>query len=224
VSRDILADTLKSGRKALSEHESKELLRNYGIPVTREMEVNDEGTLLEAVKRIGFPLVLKACAPDLLHKTEGGLVYLNLYDTHKTLEAFRALSAKMGSTVTSVLVQEMVLGERELVIGLTRDPQFGPCVMFGLGGIFSEVLKDTSFRVAPLEKQDALEMMSDIQGRGILESIRGIPPVDLDPLADILIQIGTIGLSHPEIREIDINPLIIAGSTPVAADALVVLA
>jgi len=117
----------------------------------------------------------------------------------------------------------MVNGQRELVVGLTRDPQFGPCVMFGLGGIFTEILKDTAFRVAPLEKCDALDMMQEIKGRKILEAVRGMEPADLDALSQILINVGRIGIENDQIKEIDINPLILSGARPVAVDALVVL-
>jgi acyl-CoA synthetase (NDP forming) len=110
-----------------------------------------------------------------------------------------------------------------LVIGLTRDAQFGPCVMFGLGGIFTEILKDISFRIAPLEKRDALEMMRDIKGHKILDAVRGMEAADLDVLADILIKVGQIGMENDRIKEIDINPVILSGSKPIAVDALVVL-
>lgn len=129
----------------------------------------------------------------------------------------------MSGPENAVLVQEMVRGERELVIGLTRDPQFGPCVMFGLGGIFTEILKDISFRVAPLEKRDALEMMQEINGSKILESVRGMEEANLDMLADMLMKIGQIGLDHEKVKEIDVNPVIISKGNPVAVDALVVL-
>jgi len=129
----------------------------------------------------------------------------------------------MDGKENAVLVQELVKGQRELVIGLTRDAQFGPCVMFGLGGIFTEILKDISFRVAPLEKRDALDMMHDIKGYKILDAVRGMEAADLDILAYILIKIGQIGMENDRIKEIDINPVILSGSKPVAVDALVVL-
>ena len=117
----------------------------------------------------------------------------------------------------------MIKGGRELVVGLIRDPQFGPAVMFGLGGIFTEILKDISFRIAPLERRDAMEMMRDIKGHKILDDVRGLEAVDLETMADILINMGQIGLENEKIKEIDINPLIISGNKPVAVDALVVL-
>jgi acetyl-CoA synthetase (ADP-forming) len=123
----------------------------------------------------------------------------------------------------AVLVQEMVKGQRELVVGMTRDPQFGPCVMFGLGGIFTEILKDVSFRKAPLEKRDALEMMREIKGQKILDAVRGMEAANIDVLADILINVGKIGVENDKIKEIDINPIILSKGQPIAVDALVVV-
>jgi len=220
---DIVEKALKEGRNTLSEHESKRLLEAYDIPVTRETEITDQQGLKEAVQKIGLPLVLKACGPNLSHKTEIGLVYVDVRSEQEAIEAFEEIMSAVKKDGGSVLVQEMVKGQRELVVGLTRDPQFGPCVMFGLGGIFTEILKDISFRVAPLEKRDALEMMQDIKGHKILEAVRGMPAADLDRLADILIKVGNIGIEQDKIKEIDINPLILRGSEPVAVDALVVL-
>lgn len=220
---DIIDKAIKEGRNALSEHESKELLRRYDIPVTREIETADEKEILTAAKEIGYPLVMKACAPDLSHKTERGLVRVDIRNDEEAVSAFREMMAEVKDDGATVLVQEMVRGSRELVVGLTRDSQFGPCVMFGLGGIFTEILKDVSFRVAPIEKRDALEMMQEIKARKILGAIRGMPAADLDRLADILIKIGNIGLEEESIQEIDINPLILSDSQPIAVDALVVL-
>jgi acyl-CoA synthetase (NDP forming) len=223
VQVDIIDKAIKEGRNALSEHESKELLRRYDIPVTREIETADEKEILRAAKEIGYPLVMKACAPDLSHKTERGLVRVDIRNDEEAVSAFREMMEEVKDDGATVLVQEMVKGSRELVVGLTRDSQFGPCVMFGLGGIFTEILKDVSFRVAPIEKRDALEMMQEIKARKILGAIRGMPAADLDRLADILIKIGNIGLEEESIQEIDINPLILSNSQPIAVDALVVL-
>ena len=220
---EIIRKALEEARTTLSEHESKELLRSYEIPVTREIEANDQKGLLEAIQEIGFPLVIKACGPKLSHKTERGLVRVDIRSAEEATAAFDEIMNEVKDDGGSVLVQEMVKGQRELVIGLTRDPQFGPCVMFGLGGIFTEVLKDISFRVAPIETYDAFEMMREIKARKILEAVRGMPPADLDQLADILVKVGNIGVEQEHIKEIDINPVILAGSQPVAVDALVVL-
>jgi len=218
----IIEKALEEGRSTLSEYESKQVLSDYGIPVTKELLAKDLKGLMDATREIGFPLVLKGCSSDIAHKTEEGLIKVDIRSNEEAVSAFSEILARMG-TGTNVLVQEMVKGHRELVIGLTRDPQFGPCVMFGLGGIFTEILKDISFRVAPLEKRDALEMMKDIKGHKILEAVRGMEAADLDMLSHILIKMGQIGLENKSVREIDVNPVIISGGKPVAVDALVVL-
>jgi acetate---CoA ligase (ADP-forming) subunit beta len=220
----ILEKALAEGRSALSEYEAKQFLKTYQIPVTRERAVTNEEGLKTAIEEIGFPLVLKGCASTIAHKTGRGLIEVDIRNMAEALSAFQNIMANMIEEDSQVLVQEMINGQRELVVGLTRDPQFGPCVMFGLGGIFTEVLKDISFRVAPLEKHDALEMMSEIKAHKILDAVRGMPEADRDLLADILINVGRIGLENDAVKEIDINPLILSGSKPVAVDALIVLA
>jgi acetyl-CoA synthetase (ADP-forming) len=219
---EIIERALKEGRNTLSEFESKQVLAAHGIPVTKEILVNDLKGLMDATRKIGYPLVLKGCSSDIAHKTEKGLIKVDIRNREEATSAFEEIRAHMG-TDAGVLVQEMVKGQRELVIGLTRDPQFGPCIMFGLGGIFTEILKDISFRVAPLEKRDALGMMQEIRGHKILEAVRGMEAADLDTLSDILIKVGRIGLENETVKEIDINPVIISGDKPVAVDALVVL-
>jgi len=219
----IIEKALKEGRGVLSEHESKELLRVYEIPVTREIVVKTQEELKKATGEIGYPLVMKGCASDLAHKTEQGLVKVDLRNDEEARAAFQEIMTSMQDQPKAVLVQELIKGNRELMVGLTRDAQFGPCVMFGLGGIFTEILKDISFRVAPIEKRDAEEMMQEIKGRKILGNVRGMPAADLEKLSEILIRVGEIGLENDAIKEIDINPLILSGNRPVAVDALVVL-
>ncbi len=219
----IIDDAIEKGQTALSEFESKQLLASYRIPVTLEALVKDRESLLKAAQNIGYPIVLKGCSPDIVHKTEKGLIRVDIRNDDEAKVAFNEIISGMNGNEKSVLVQEMVKGKRELVAGLTRDAQFGPCVMFGLGGIFTEILKDISFRVAPLEKRDALEMMQEIKGQKILDSIRGMKAANLDILADILVALGKIGLENENIKEIDINPLILSSGKPVAVDALVVL-
>ncbi|MDY6793236.1 MAG: acetate--CoA ligase family protein [Thermodesulfobacteriota bacterium] len=219
----IIDDAIRSGQTALSEFESKQLLASYRIPVTREALVKNEENLIKAAGETGYPVVIKACSPDISHKTEKGLIRVDIRNEDEAKVAFHEIIAGMNGNEKAVLVQEMIKGKRELVAGLIRDAQFGPCVMFGLGGIFTEILKDISFRVAPLEKRDALEMMQEIKGRKILHAIRGMKAADLIKLSDILVALGRIGLENENIKEIDINPLILSGGRPVAVDALVVL-
>ncbi|MBW1720771.1 MAG: acetate--CoA ligase family protein [Deltaproteobacteria bacterium] len=220
---EIIDQAVREGRKTLSEYESKQLLARYGIPVTRERLGVNEEELQEALEEIGFPLVLKACSPEISHKTEKGLVQIDIRNKTEALETFDRIRSAVEDTEVPVLVQEMIRGERELAMGMTRDPQFGPCVMFGLGGIFTEILKDTSFRVAPLERRDAMEMMEEIRAHRILGAVRGMEAADREVLADALIALGKIGLENDEVKEIDVNPIILAGRQPVAVDALVVL-
>ena len=219
----LLDDAIQQGRTTLSEYESKQVLASYRIPVTREELVDNVEDLFKAAAKIGYPVVIKGCSADISHKTEKGLIRVDVRNDEEVSSAFKEITAAMDGADTSVLVQQMVKGQRELVVGLTRDPQFGPCVMFGLGGVFTEVLKDTAFRVAPLEKRDALEMMQEIKAHEILEAVRGMAPADKDMLAEILITIGQIGIENEAIKEIDINPVIISDGKPVAVDALVVL-
>jgi acetate---CoA ligase (ADP-forming) subunit beta len=221
---NLIDQAREDGRTALSEYESKKVLASYGIPVTQEELIANPADLANAVHKIGFPLVIKGCAAEIAHKTEKGLIRVDVRNEGEARTAFDEIMSAMDGTDKAVLVQQMVKGQRELVVGLTRDPQFGPCVMFGLGGIFTEILEDTSFRVAPIEKRDALEMMQEIRAYKILQAIRGMEPVDTDMLADILIAIGRLGLENDSVEEIDINPVIISQGKPVAVDALVVLA
>jgi acetate---CoA ligase (ADP-forming) subunit beta len=222
--RRLINQALKSGHGALSEYDSKRLLAAYGVPVTREKLVDSAAAARTAAAALGYPVVLKGCAPDLLHKTEAGLVAVGLGSAKEITEAFKMLSGRAGPDFKGgYLVQEMVKGSRELMIGMTRDEQFGPSVMFGLGGIFTEVLEDVSFRLAPLTLSDARDMMNEIRAARILEAVRGMARVDRAALARAIVGVGKAAAENPEIAEIDINPLIINGSKPVAVDGLVIL-
>ena len=221
---NIIDCALQQGRTTLSEYESKQILSSYHIPVTREIIVKTSAEAIAAANEIGYPVVMKVCAADITHKTEKGLVRTDIRNEQEVVVAFDEIVKGAGAgNDASVLVQEMIKGKRELVAGLIRDPQFGPCVMFGLGGIFTEIIEDVTFRLAPLERKDALEMIEEVKAHRILGPVRGMPSVDMDMLADILIHVGNIGVENNSINEIDINPLIISGNKPVAVDALVVL-
>ena len=219
----IIEKALKEGRTTLSEYESKQVLAFYQIPVTREILVKDVKDLNKATQEIGYPLVIKGCSSMISHKTEKDLIKIDIRNNNEAGSAFEEIITSMDSADKAVLVQELVKGKRELVVGMTRDAQFGPCVMFGLGGIFTEILKDISFRLAPMERRDAIEMMQEIKGHKILDAVRGMEAADLDILADMLINVGRIGIENDSVSEIDINPVVISGSKSVAVDALVVL-
>lgn len=219
----MIEKALSENRTTLSEYESKKLLATYGIPISREALVQDRSGLPVALKQIGYPVVLKGCSPEISHKTEKGVIRLDIRNEEEALVAYDDIRSAMGPNGADVLVQEMVKGQRELMAGLTRDPQFGPCVMFGLGGVFTEILKDVSFRLAPLEERDAVDMMEEIKGHKILDAIRGMEQVNRGAVAKILIALGSIGLENERIKEIDVNPLIIRKGEPVAVDALVAM-
>jgi acetyl-CoA synthetase (ADP-forming) len=219
----IIGDALRKGRKTLSEYESKQILAFYDIPVTREVLLKDKDNLDKAIKKIGFPLVMKGCSPEIAHKTEKGLIHIDIRTIKEAKKALIEIMVGLKGHDGGVLVQQMMKGRRELVIGLNRDEQFGPCVMFGLGGIFTEILRDISFRRAPLKRKDAVNMMKEIRGRKILEAVRGMEAADKKILIDILINVGRIGMEIPEISEIDLNPVIIYESKPVVVDALIIL-
>lgn len=219
----IIEAVQREGRKTLSEHEAKRVLASYQIPVTREILVGDRSGVAKAAAEIGYPLVMKGCSSEIAHKTERGLIHVDIRSDAEALKAFGEIMKGMDGSGGAVLIQEMIKGRRELVMGLTRDDQFGPCVMFGLGGIFTEILKDIAFRRAPLEKSDALEMMREIKGHGILDAVRGMEAANKDLLADMLIRVGRIGLEIDQVQEIDLNPVILSGKMPVVVDALIVL-
>ncbi|NOY69617.1 MAG: carboxylate--amine ligase [Deltaproteobacteria bacterium] len=215
---------MKNNIKSLSEHESKRLLAGYGIPVTREILAHTGAGAVAAAREIGFPVAVKACGKTLVHKTESDAVFLNIGDEAGVNQAFERISENLSARIDGVLVQEMVTGIRELVIGLHREPHFGPCVMLGAGGVTAELINDTSFRVAPIDEIEAGDMMNDLASRAMLESFRGQAPVDRKSLCRCLTAMGQIGLEHDEVYEIDINPMIIKNDGQIcAADALVVV-
>jgi acetyl-CoA synthetase (ADP-forming) len=219
---EILSKAVQNGQRALSEYESKQIIASANVPVTNEALVQSREEALNQASRIGFPVVLKGSGPALTHKTEMDMVRVNLKSEQDVARAYDELMGK-GIHMEGILIQEMVKGNREFVIGLTRDPQFGPCVMFGIGGIFTEALKDVSFRVAPLTDDDAQEMIHEIKAAKLLDAFRGESAVDEDVLVKALVGIGELGMTHDEIAEIDINPLIVKEGKPVAVDALVIL-
>ncbi len=220
---NLIDAALAAGQSALSEHDAKRFLSGFGIPICREVLVADPEAAVAEAGRIGYPVVLKACGATLLHKTEVGGLALNLRSVEEVRREGRRLATLPGCE--GLLVAEMVPGDREVACGMTRDPQFGPCVMFGLGGILTEALADSVFRMAPLTPADAREMLQEIRAVKLLAAFRGQAPADLDALARILVALGEIGLCHPEIRGMDLNPVKIRpDGAPVAVDALVALA
>jgi len=219
---NLIDKAFSEGRSALSEYESKQLLSGFGIPVTHEVLARDVDEAVSKASEIGFPVVLKVSGAAVSHKTEVGGVALNLGNAQEVRKAGERLLKIEGAE--ALLVQEMVGGAREIVCGLVRDPHFGVCVMFGIGGVLTEVLEDIVFRVAPLTIADSRDMVLEIRGKKIVEAFRGEAAVDLDILSRTLVALGEIGLKHGEVMGVDINPLKIRpNGQPVAVDALVAL-
>lgn len=219
---DILKRAQAEGRTALDEYEAKQLLAAYGVPVTREATALTKKDAVEAAEKIQYPVVLKVCDWEVMHKSGKGLIALNIENAAGVKKVFDTIQKAAGRHVP-VLVQEMVNGNREFLAGMTRFAGFAPCVVFGLGGVLTEIHRDTTIRQAPLANVDVQEMFSEIRSAKLLGEYRGMPPVKLDALIQILQTIGNIALLHPEITEIDLNPIIIRGDEPVVADALMVL-
>ena len=207
----------------LSEFESKELLRSYGISTVDERLARDPDDAVRRANELGYPVAVKLCARGLAHKTERNLVRLGLARDAEVRSACAEVLGRREAheSEAQLLVQRMVGGRRELILGLTRDRQFGPCVMLGLGGILAEAIRDVAFRVAPLAPVDALEMVDELKAAPLLGAFRGEPEIDREALARALVSLGAIGLEHPEISSIDVNPMIVAGRRPIAVDALV---
>src|SRR4030043_1062685 len=221
-SSNLIQEALARGQSALSQYDSKRFLSYFGIPVCRGAIAPESDSAAAEAAEIGFPVVLKACGTDLTHKTEAGAVVLNLRGKAEVKKEGQRLLKVEGCEM--LLVQEMVTGHRELVCGLTKDSPLGPCVMFGLGGVVTEVLEDVVFRIAPLTSWDAMEMIQEIRGRKILEPFRREYAVDLEVLSRTLVALGEIGLQYEEVAGVDINPLKIRqNGKPVSVDALIVL-
>jgi len=221
--REIIMTAVERKQAALSEYESKRFVETAGVVVSGNRLATSRDEAVQMAATSGYPVALKGCSPSLTHKTEMGMVKLKLKTPDEVAEAYDEITSK-GVDLDGVIVQEWVEGDnREFVIGMTRDPQFGPCVMFGLGGIFTEALKDVSFRVAPLTEVDAMEMIDEIRTQKLLGEFRGSSPVDKKKLAEAIVGIGNLSSEYEEIAEIDINPLVIEKGNPVAVDALVIL-
>ncbi len=212
--------------QTLSEHASKELIASYGVPVSREELASDAAGAAAAAARIGFPVVVKLCGDAIAHKTERDLVRLGLASADAVRAAASELLAKVKPEdgAVQLLVAEMVRGKRELIAGLVRDPQFGPCVLLGLGGIAAEALSDVVFAAAPLTRAEAKALVTRLRSAALYtQPWRGEPAVDLEALADVLVGLGKLGAERADIASVDLNPVLIANGKPVAVDALIEL-
>ncbi|MFY9399629.1 MAG: GNAT family N-acetyltransferase [Desulfomonilia bacterium] len=215
----IIHRALEQNRECLMEHECKEILEAVGIPTTGGRIASTEEQAVELGRSIGFPVVLKIASPDVTHKSDSGGVKLDLKNEEELRQAFREImGAFRNRTVLGVSVQKMAKPGIEAIVGVTRDPSFGPVLMFGLGGIFTEVLKDVTFRVLPIDAEEAAEMIGEIRGSRILNGYRG-RSADIEALKDLLCKVSSLVCSHPQIRELDLNPVFLYPSGLVAVDA-----
>jgi acetate---CoA ligase (ADP-forming) subunit beta len=224
----ILEKARAEARTALTEIESKELMKIAGIPVAESRLARDKQEAGTLSKEMGFPVVMKIVSPDIIHKTDSGGVKLNIGDAEQAEKAFAEIIAAAnkhipGAKITGVSVQKMATPGIEVIIGMTRDPQFGPVIMFGLGGVMVEVMKDVSFRIVPLSPKDAREMITEIKGHPLLTGYRGSPPADIKCLEDLLQKVSAFAGCNPAVKEIDLNPVIVYPSNAIAVDARVIL-
>ena len=211
--------------RTLAEHESLALLREHGIPTVEELVVDGPAGAVEAADRLGYPAVVKATGAGLAHKSERGLVRLGLRGPADVEAAAGELldAAPSGDGPGQLVVAPMLAGRRELLAGAHDDPQFGPAVVVGIGGVFAEALRDVAFRLAPLERRDALEMIGDLRSVGYLGPFRGEPAVDRDRLAGVLLALSDLITARPDVAAVDVNPLVVVDGAPIGVDALVEL-
>lgn len=228
--RETFDSVLAQGRKELVEVEAREVLAAYGLPVARTLLATNLEECIRAAREIGYPVVVKIASPLILHKTEVGGVVVGIRDTDELINAYEAVTSAARkfvpeTSIWGVLVQEMLPPSRELIVGMSRDAQFGPLLMIGLGGIYVEVLGDVSFRLAPVSEEEALEMLRELKSYGLLKGARGERAADIDAVVESILRISQLVTDFPEIAEMDINPLRVLeeGKGCLAADARIVL-
>ena len=224
----ILARARMEGRYVLMEPEAKRLCSEYGIPVPRFKLARSVEEAVGHAEEIGYPVVLKVVSPQVVHKTDVGGVVLNVSDAEQVRDAYsrvveNTLRKLPSAEIVGVLVEEQAKEGVEVIVGAFKDEQFGQTVMFGLGGVFVEVLDDVSFRVAPVSEEDAEEMVREIRGYRILKGYRGRPPADLEAIKSIIVNVSRMVMELQEIREVDLNPIYVYDRGAVAVDVRVIL-
>lgn len=223
-----IIEKAKKEKRPLLETEAKELLREYGIPVPDFKLIKSEDEIVGLAKEINFPIVMKIVSPDIIHKTDAGGVKVGIKDEKEAKAAYQDIIYKVKkykkeAKISGAIAYSMIPQETEIIIGMMKDPCFGPTIMFGLGGIFVEILKDISFRILPLEERDAEEMISEIKGYQILKGIRGETPKDVQSIRDVLMKISQLVMENPEIKEIDLNPIFVFEKGLQVVDARMIL-
>jgi acyl-CoA synthetase (NDP forming) len=224
----ILEKAGKEKRTLLTEIEAKEWLKSVKIPVVETKLATSKTEAVEIAKKLGFPVVMKIVSPDVVHKSDAGGVKLKIENATQVGKAYSEILASIKkhnpkAKITGVSVQKMARQGVEVIIGMTKDAQFGPVIMFGLGGILVEVLKDVSFRIVPLEKRDAAEMITEIKGFPILKGYRGQEPANIPYLEDLIVKVSEFVDKNPEIKELDLNPVFAYKDGAMAVDARIIL-
>lgn len=227
--KEIIAVARKEKRTFLLEPESKQLMKEIGITTTDFQVAKNSKEAITAAKDIGYPVVMKILSPQIIHKTDAGGVKLNISSEKETEKAFNEILANAKkydskAEIRGVLIEKMVAPSTEIIVGVTRDPTFGPAIMFGLGGIFVELLKDVSFRIAPIKEEDAQEMIHEIKALPMLQGFRGGPNVKLELIVDVLMKISQLTIDFiDDILEIDLNPIFAYEDKILTVDARIIL-
>jgi acetate---CoA ligase (ADP-forming) subunit beta len=224
----LLEKAGKEKRTLLTEIEAKEWLKSVKIPVVETKLATSKTEAMEIAKKLGFPVVMKIVSPDVVHKSDAGGVKLKIENATQAGKAYSEILASIKkhypkAKITGISVQKMAKQGVEIIIGMTKDAQFGPVIMFGLGGILVEVLKDVSFRIVPLEKRDAAEMITEIKGFPILKGYRGQEPANIPYLEDLNVKVSDFVDKNPEIKELDLNPVFAYKDGALAVDARIIL-
>ena len=224
----IIDQVRKEGRSVLTEFESKRLLKQTEIPVVETKLAKTPKEAVSFSQKMGFPVALKIASPDVIHKSDSGGVKLSLNNAAEVKKAYDEILKKVRkqypeAAVHGVSVQKMVRPGTEVIIGTTKDPQFGPVIMFGLGGVFVELLKDVSFRIIPVKRKDAQEMIQEIKGYPLLKGYRGKEPASIPALVGVILKISKFIEQNPQIKELDLNPIIAYRDKAVAVDARIIL-
>jgi len=225
---EIFRKAKVEGRKFLLEHEAKTVCKLYGIPVTKLKIAKTREEAAKFSEEIGYPTVLKIISPNVLHKFDVGGVMLDINSSEEAKNAFNKIlenvkNHKPDAQVDGILVQEMAPCSTEVIVGAIKDPQFGQTLMFGLGGTFVEIMKDVSFRIAPINEDDARQMISEVKASIILRGYRGQPPRDIDAITKILLDTSRLVMEHPNIKELDLNPVMVYEKGAKTVDARIIL-
>jgi acetyl-CoA synthetase (ADP-forming) len=224
----LFAKVYREERKHLLEPEAKSVCMEYGIPVTKFQLAKNEAEAVKFAEEIGYPIVLKIVSPDIIHKSDVGGVVVGLKTAKDVRNAYKQIlesikKHKADAKIVGVLVQEMAPSSTEVIVGAIKDPQFGPALMFGLGGIFVEVLKDVTFRVAPITVDEAREMITEVKAYPLLKGYRNQPPADIEAIVQILLNTSRLVMEHQEIKELDLNPIMVYEKGAKTVDARIIL-